>query len=72
MSFEDPSKTIEQIHLTMENSFTVIYLEFMSYTLSLLTNFNTLFQSAGPLLHLLKPETEKLLKTIVMNYMNID
>jgi hypothetical protein len=62
-SYEDSSKTIEQIHVTMKNYFTVIYFEFISYTLGLLTNFNTLFQSEGPQLHLLKPEIEKLLKT---------
>lgn len=71
-SFEDPSKTLEQIHSTMENCFTIIYLEFMSYTLGLLTNFNKLFQSEGPLLYMLKPEIEKLLKIVVMNFMNIE
>lgn len=44
----------------------------MSYSLGLLTNFNTLFQGEGPLLHLLKPEIEKLLKTICMNFMTIE
>lgn len=56
----------------MENSFSIIYLEFMSYSLGLLTNFNTLFQGEGPLLHLLKPEIEKLLKTISMNFMTVE
>ncbi|XP_015372276.1 PREDICTED: uncharacterized protein LOC107167643 [Diuraphis noxia] len=69
-SFEDPSKTLEQIHNTIENYFTIIYLEFMSYSLGLLTNFNKLFQSEGPLLYMLKPEIEKLLKIVVMNYHN--
>lgn len=44
----------------------------MSYSLGLLTNFNTLFQGEGPLLHLLKPEIEKLLKTICMHFMTIE
>lgn len=44
----------------------------MSYTLGLLTNFNTLFQGERPLLHLLKLEIEKLLKTISMNFMTIE
>lgn len=72
VNFEDPSKTSELIYSTMENSFSIIYLEFMSYSLGLLTNFNTLFQGEGPLLHLLKPEIEKLLKTISMNFMTIE
>jgi len=72
-SFEDPYKTLEQIHNTMENYFTIIYLEFMSYTLGLLTNFNKLFQCEGPLLYnMFKPEIEKLLKIVVMNFMDIE
>lgn len=72
VNFEDPSKTTELIYSTMENSFSIIYLKFMSYSLGLLTNFNTLFEGEGPLLHLLKPEVEKLLKTINMNFMTIE
>lgn len=72
VNFEDPSKTSELIYSTMENSFSIIYLEFMSYSLGLLTNFNTLFQGEGPLLHSLKPEVEKLLKTVSMNFMSIE
>lgn len=49
--FEDPSKTTEELVATMDNEFTVIYLEFMSYTLGLLTQFNLLFQSEIPLLY---------------------
>ncbi|CAG9785479.1 unnamed protein product [Diatraea saccharalis] len=56
---------------TMNNHLTLVYLEFMSYVLSLGTDFNTVFQSETPLLHMLKPEVEKLLKTLSTNYMNI-
>jgi len=66
-NYDEPSKTLEQIHNTMENYFT-----FMSYTLGLLTNLNTFFQCEGPLLYMLKPEIEKLLKIVVMNFMGIE
>jgi hypothetical protein len=72
VNFEDPSKISELIYSTMENSYSIIYLEFMSYSLGLLTNFNTLLQGEGPLLNLLKSEIEKLLKTISMNFMTIE
>lgn len=66
--FEDPSKTTEEIMATMDNEFTVIYLEFMSYTLGLLTQFNLLFQSETPLLYKMKSSVEDLLKTVCSNY----
>ncbi|XP_074033717.1 uncharacterized protein isoform X2 [Leptinotarsa decemlineata] len=69
--FEDPSITTENMLTTMDNEFTKLYLEFMSYSLDLLTSFNLLFQSEKPLLHKVKPETEKLLKTLCSNYMEI-
>nr|CAI5823729.1 unnamed protein product [Callosobruchus analis] len=52
--FEDISVTTENMLVTMKNSFTKIYLEFMSYSLGLMTDFNLLFQSEKPLLHKLK------------------
>lgn len=70
--FSDPSKTTEEMLTTMNNQFTLVYLEFMSYVLSLVTDFNTIFQSETPLLHKLKPEVEKLLKTMSANYMKIN
>ncbi|KAF2894885.1 hypothetical protein ILUMI_11289, partial [Ignelater luminosus] len=69
--FSDPSKTTKEMLMTMNNQFTVVYLEFMSYVLSLVTNFNTLFQSETSLLHKLKPEVENLLKTLSANFMKI-
>ncbi|CAH0715749.1 unnamed protein product, partial [Brenthis ino] len=66
--FEDPSKTTEEMVATMDNEFTVIYLEFMSYTLGLLTQFNLLFQSETPLLYKMKSSVENLLKTVCSNY----
>lgn len=69
--FSDPSKTTEEILNTLENRFTQIYIEFMSYVLGLLTDFNILFQSETPLLHKLKPECETLLKTLCSNFVPV-
>ncbi|XP_063239989.1 uncharacterized protein LOC134540887 [Bacillus rossius redtenbacheri] len=68
--FEDPSRTTEDMLKTMENKYTKMYMEFMSYVLGLLTNFNTLFQGEMPLLHRLKSEVERLLKTLCCNFMS--
>lgn len=56
----------------MQNSFTKIYLEFMSYILEVLCDFNVLFQSEQPLLHKLKPEVEKPIKDVCMNFMKVE
>lgn len=69
--FEDPSKTSNEMLKTMNNCYTKIYLEFLSYVLSLLTEFNILFQSEAPLLYKLKSEVERLLTNIVSNYMDL-
>lgn len=50
---------------------TKIYLEFMSYTLELLTDFNKIFQGESPLLHRVKPEVEQLLKVLCSNFMEV-
>lgn len=71
LCLEDPSRTNDDMLSTMTNKFTKVYLEFMSYTLGLLTDFNLLFQSEIPLLHRLKPETETLLKTLCSNFLDI-
>ncbi|KAL0833090.1 hypothetical protein ABMA28_001200 [Loxostege sticticalis] len=70
--FEDPSKVTEDILTSLNNRFTKIYLEFMSYILNLFNDFNRLFQSEKPLLHQLKPEVHKLIKTIASNYMDFN
>ncbi|CAG9835526.1 unnamed protein product [Diabrotica balteata] len=70
--FEDPSLTTDEMISTMNNQFTQIYLEFMSYVLEIMTEFNTLFQTNKPLLHKLKPETTKLLTTICSNFIDIN
>lgn len=52
----------------IENRFNKLYLEFMSYNLELLNDFNLLFQSNKPLLHKTKSEVQKLLKTVCSNF----
>ncbi|KAL0881616.1 hypothetical protein ABMA27_001442 [Loxostege sticticalis] len=69
---EDPSKITEDIIGVLDNKLTKIYLEFMSYVLEQFNDFNRLFQSEKPLLHQLKPETDKLIKTIASNYIEFN
>lgn len=69
--FDDPSKTTEEMLNTMNSKFTEIYLEFMSYVLGLFTDFNTVFQAESPLLYKVKPEIQRLLKTLTSNYIQV-
>lgn len=63
----DPSKTIEELINTINNSCTLIYLKFMSYVLELTNDFNLLFQK-----NKLKAEAavENLVNVLCSNYMN--
>lgn len=65
----DRSITTENILKTLNNSFSILYLEFMSHTSELFNDFNKLFQSNKPLLHELKPQVEKLLRNVAASYM---
>lgn len=73
-SLDDPSRTTESIIAALKNTstFTKRYLEFMSYVLDLLTEFNTTFQSETPLLNKLKPAVEHLIRTITANFMELN
>lgn len=66
--FSDPSKTTEDMLSSMNNKYIEIYLQFMSYTLGLLNDFNILFQSESPLLHRVRPEIAKLLRVLCSNF----
>jgi len=70
-SFEEPGHNKEQMLNCLQNPFTYLYLEFMSYVLGILTDFNVLFQSERPLLHCLQAEVDKMLLNLCSNYMNI-
>ena len=69
---EDPSHSNDRILASLKNRFTQAYLEFLSYQLERLNAFNTLFQSERPLLHMLKPKVESLIKSIACDFMKID
>lgn len=68
---EDPSHTTDSMLEAMKNPFTRVYLEFMSYSLGLMTDFNMLFQSEKPLLYRVKPETIVLLETLYANFLEL-
>lgn len=70
--FENPTKGNQEIFDLLSNDITKIYLEFMSYTLELLNDFNLIFQAEKPRLHLLQSEVEKLIKTIASNYLEFN
>lgn len=67
--FEDPSKTTEDILEYLNNSFTKVYLEFLSYVLDLLNSFYRLVQSDVPLLYKLKPKVLKILKILYHKFL---
>lgn len=71
-NFEDSSRINDTIFKCLDNYFTKIYLEYMSYVLGIINEFNTLFQSEVPLLHRLKPEVYRILKIFYANCFNED
>ncbi|XP_046689130.1 uncharacterized protein LOC124375050, partial [Homalodisca vitripennis] len=71
-SVEDPSNTVDSMLAAMNNQFIYLYLEFMSYVLGMLTDFNVMFQSETPLLHRLRPEVHKMLQDLCTNYMDLN
>lgn len=56
---------------TMDKWFTFITLQFLSYALSIFTDFNVMFQTERPVLHKVKLEIEKMMKDLCSNYMEI-
>jgi hypothetical protein len=46
---EDPTHSNDRIHKSLENKFTLAYLEFLSYQLERFNSFNVMFQSERPL-----------------------
>ena len=69
---EDPTHSNDRIHKSLQDKFTLAYLEFLSYQLERLNSFNILFQSERPLLHCLKKELEDLIKSIASDFMAIE
>ena len=68
---DDPSHTDDRILASLQNHFTQAYLEFLSYQLERLNDFNRLFQSEQPLLHNLKHEIEGLVKSIASDFIDL-
>ena len=68
---EDPTHGNDRILKSLNNKFTLAYLEFLSYQLQRLNEFNRLFQSERPCLHNLKGEIEGLLKSIASDFLDI-
>ena len=68
---EDPTHGNDRILKSLNNKFTLAYLEFLSYQLQRFNAFNRLFQSERPCLHNLKGEIEGLLKSIASDFLNI-
>ena len=68
---EDPSHAADRIVKLLNNKFTLAYLEFLSFQLERLNDFNRLFQSERPLLQSLKNEVEELIRSISSDFMDI-
>ena len=68
---DDPSYTNDRTLASLQNHFTQAYLEFLSYQLERLNDFNRLFQSEQPLLHILKHEIEGLVKSIASDFIDL-
>ena len=68
---EDPTHGNDRILKSLNNKFTLAYLEFLSYQLQRLNAFNRLFQSERPCLHNLKGEIEGLIKSIASDFLDV-
>lgn len=67
---DDPTAANTLIHGMLSNEMTVPFLEFTSYSLNCFNEFNTLFQSASPKLHLLQERVLTLIKDFAQNFMH--
>ena len=68
---EDPTHSNDRILKSLQNKFTLAYLESVSHQLQRFNVFNRLFQSERPLLHNLREEVEGLIKSIASDFMSI-
>jgi hypothetical protein len=67
----DPTHTNDAILSGLNNKFIGAYLEFIDFNLGRFVSFNLLFQSEMPQLYQLKPEVEKLIKSICLDFMDV-
>lgn len=70
-AIEDPTHTHDNILKSLNNKFTLAYLEFMAFNLGRLVSFNTLFQSEIPVLYMLKGELTTLLASLLSYFMEL-
>ena len=68
---EDPKYSNKRISPSLNNMFTEVYLEFLSYQLDRINSFNRLYQSEKSVLHLLKYQVEELIRRIPEDFMEI-
>ena len=68
----DPSYTTESILRGLTNKYLQAQLEFLSFQLHRLNEFNTMFQSSDPVLHHLYDEVQKLLKSLLSDFLKMD
>ena len=69
---EDPTHSNDRISCSLNNLFTKLYLEFLSFQLERFNSFNRLFQSNKPLLPVLRQEVEWLIRTIASDFMELN
>lgn len=67
----DPTHTNDAILSSLNNQFSQAYLEFMDFNLGRFVSFNLLLQSEMPQLYQLKPEVEKFIKSLCLDFMDV-
>lgn len=72
IGLEDPTNVHDTIMRSLNNQFTLAYLEFLAFNLGRLAAFNTLFQSSLPLLHLLRKELTTLVTGMCSDFMKTE
>lgn len=70
LNFEDPTHANRHTLQTLENPLIKCQMYFINYTLGLFNDFNCMFQADCPQFTELKAQTEELIKTLELNFMN--
>ncbi|XP_034256308.1 protein FAM200B-like [Thrips palmi] len=73
--FEDPDRKDKDAHeilAQLKNPFTGAYMEFLSYVLNVMNEFNAMFQSKSTLIHKVYERSHALMKTLCLNFMKED
>lgn len=67
---KNADEKVKSMCFIIHEPITELYLEFMTYDLQLLCDFNLLFQSERPPLHVLKAEVTSLIRKFCSSYMD--